>query len=208
MSNSVGWFCQRLAGAAFLLVILIPRAASAGPITVSAVPSSGSVAPGSSLSVDIRIADATDLFAYQLDMTFDPLVLQATTVVDGAFLTSGGGTSLLAGSFALNFDNALGLITILDLLTGPVPPATGVSGGGTLATILFDVIAVGNPNPTALVLSGFIFEDSSLARLEVQGQDGSVRVTDGTSVVPEPGTLVLVATGALFVLRRRHPRRR
>lgn len=185
--------------AAVMLLAAVPRVAAATPIPVSVIPSLTSVTAGQSFSVDITITSVTDLFAYQFDLLFDPTVLQATNVLDGGFLTSGGGASLFGGPFAVVFDNSLGILTILDLLTGPAPPASGVTGTGTVVTIQFDAGGSGMPSLTNLVLSGLILEDSTGAFISGQGFGASVDVTaptGGGTPVPEPATFLLVGLGA------------
>jgi hypothetical protein len=43
--------------------------------------------------VDVNISGVTDLYDFQFDLSFNPAVIQATSVLEGKFLLSGGGTT-------------------------------------------------------------------------------------------------------------------
>ena len=146
-----------MVGLLVLSSLCATRAASAAPITLQVAPGSATVLPGESFSLEVEISNAVDLFDYQFDLVFDPTFLLATSVSDGGFLTAGGGTSLFSGPLGL-IDNSSGSITVLDSLTGPVPPATGVSGAGTLVAIKFTALGTG---VSAISLTQLVLEDST-----------------------------------------------
>ena len=82
----------------FLLFgVLCSASAFAGSI-VSVQPLSSGVSLGSNFTLDINIANVTDLYAFQFDIGFGPSVLQATSVVEGSFLPSGGFTFFIPGT--------------------------------------------------------------------------------------------------------------
>jgi general secretion pathway protein D len=182
---------------AALLTVSIAHAgpAAAAPI-VSFSPTPGTTGVGGSVFLDLGIADVTDLFAYQFEITFDPGILQVGTASDGGFLTSGGGISVFGGAFTLVLDNTAGIITVLDALLGPAPPASGVSGAGTLATLVFTGLAAGT---SGILFSSAILEDSFGVPIDAVLSAGQVTVTGGDgggpTPVPEPATLSLVALG-------------
>jgi Cohesin domain/PEP-CTERM motif len=206
VKNLVPWSVARgVAAALFVLFLTVAaRPAAAAPITLSVLPSLHTAAVGDTFQLDIAIANVADLFAYQFDLNFNPSILSALGVLDGGFLTSGGGTSVFGGAFALTLDNTTGVITILDSLLGPAPPATGAIGGGTLASITFTALASGS---SAIEFANAIFEDSLGNSLDAQLTGGHVDVAGGSgepSPVPEPGTLTLMASGlAIAAIRRR-----
>jgi hypothetical protein len=160
---------------------LVPvLAASAFCGTLSVQPANQSVNSGQSFSVTVN-ATATDLFAFQLDLTFNPSVLSATSVTEGSFLSAAGTTAFLPGSI----DNAGGTISFnADSLIGPVP---GVTGSGSLLTVRFTGIHAG---ASAIDLTNVTLLDSSLSNISVTTVDGSAMVL-GTSSVPEPSSSAL-----------------
>lgn len=161
--------------------------AYAGPI-VAVQPANQSVVAGALLSVNVVISGATDLYAYQFDVGFDPTILTAIQVSEGPFLSTGGATFFVPPVI----DNSSGQIsgTADSLLTA----ISGVNGSGVLATIQFRALAQGTS-----VVNSFngVFLDSSLSGIDVTTQGGSVSVTGVAS--PEPAT-VLLASFALLGL--------
>ena len=175
------------------------QAASAAPI-LHVDPVAATVANGEVFSIDVALDDAIDLFAFQFDVGFDPAIVQAVAVLDGGFLTSGGGISVFGGVFVLALDNVAGVVTVLDALLGPVPPATGVTGGGVLATVRFKAKA---PGTSGIGLSNVILEDSGGIAISAQTLDGEVIVNPS---VAEPASLFLIASGVTGILYRRRIR--
>ena len=175
-----------------LFGVLFPAATFAGSIPIVSVdPLSSSVSLGSNFTLDVNIANVTDLYAFQFDIGFGPSVLQATNVVEGSFLPSGGFTFFIPGTI----DNSAGAITfIADTLLGPGP---GVNGSGTLVMLQFLASGVGT---SAIDISNLILLDSNLNQIDASVEDGMVTVT---SPIPEPNGILIVAfalalmTGAL-----------
>jgi general secretion pathway protein D len=179
--------------AAFLVAVLLllaPSHAVADGIVLSIQPVSSTVSVGSTFAVDVNISGVTDLYDYQFDLSFNPAVLQATNVLEGAFLSSGGATYFIPGTI----DNTAGNMTFnADTLLSAI---SGVSGDGTLAVFDFTAIATGtsalNIDPTT-----FILLDSTLANINATTTNGSVTV-QGVAV-PEPSVLTLVSMGLLIL---------
>ena len=164
---------------------------------LSVSPASSDAEEGQSFVIEVTIDDVTDLYAFQFDVAFDSSVLQADDILEGAFLGTGGATFFIPGSI----DNALGVITFTaNSLLGPDP---GVTGNGTLATLVFTALSAGT---SGIDISNVILLDSSLVDIETSTAGGSVDVRPGT--VPEPGTLTLLAVGATLLRRRRRSQRR
>jgi hypothetical protein len=146
---------------------------------------------GSVVQVEVTASGATDLYAYQFSLNFDPAVLHATTVNEGAFLASAGPTFFDAGTT----DNVSGSVSfVFDTLLSAVP---GASGSGILAVIDFSVQQW--HTLTTLGLSDVLALDSNLNVLPTQTQGLRLQI-------PEPGMLALLAIGLLaltLVMRRR-----
>lgn len=164
--------------------------------TISIQPPASTPASGSVFDISIDIADAEDLFAFQFDIGFDPLILSAQSITEGPFLPSGGSTFFIPGTI----DNSAGTIAFTgDALLSAVP---GVTGSGSLAKIHFKALSAGI---SAVSLSEVILLDSSLADIAASTTDGSVTVANVPSV-PEPASLALFGIGLAGISVMRHRR--
>jgi cohesin domain-containing protein len=178
-----------------IVFCLAPRLGHADPVVTAG---SGSVPVivnvGDVFTIPVSITDAVDLIHWQFDLSFDPDILQANTVTEGPFLSSGGSNITLFIEGVI--DNNNGTITIVtDSCIACFP---GPSGSGVLANIEFEALA---PGLSPLDLSNVFLnlDDSGF-----QVVDGLVCVLDGQVCVaqppdngiPEPSTLVLLL-GAL-----------
>jgi len=108
--------------------------------------------PGSTFSVQVRIADAVDLFAWEIRMTWAIPLLNVTTVVEGPFLKSQpDGTFFVAKK-----NQTFGYVDIGCTTNGEHP---GVDGSGLLATISFLVEQTGETLlglPVATILDRYL----------------------------------------------------
>ncbi|KQQ97228.1 hypothetical protein ASF77_04540 [Massilia sp. Leaf139] len=148
---------------------------------------------GSSVDVDVRIADVTDLYGYQFTLNYDASVLRAIGYGEGAFLGTAGTTD----SFGGFVDNGAGTISfVYGSLVGAIP---GASGSGSLAQFRFEALRAGS---STLSFSDLLFLDSSLRDIAVT-LDAPAEV----GVVPEPASLALFGIGlaGAAALRRRRP---
>jgi hypothetical protein len=181
--------------AALLLGSISIQAAIAAPVlSASATPAPATV--GSTLNVDVSIADINNLFGYQFTLLFDPALLQATGAgTEGAFLATGGTTFFDGGTV----DNTLGSISFtFAALIGNVP---GVNGSGSLASFGFNVIGAG---AGALSFSDLLFIDMDFNDLGVLAQDLDFTAVAAGSDVPEPSAYWLFAIGLTgFAVSRR-----
>lgn len=145
---------------------------------------------GSVVDVDVRIADAADLYGYNFSLNFDASLFRAIGVSEGAFLGSAGATDF----GYVGIDNAAGNVSyVYGFLFGPEPGATG---SGSLARIQFEAIGIGRG---AFSFSDLLFLDSASNELAVTVDAGA------QADVPEPASYALFGIG-LFgaaALRRR-----
>ena len=172
--------------ALFLFVPGLSRADS-----VLSVSGPATVTPGQTFVVDVDVTGTTDLYDFGLDLAFDPTVLEATGVSEGALLPTGGSTFFIPGTI----DNVGGTVSFnADTLFGA--PA-GVSGDGTLLVFDFTALAAGT---SALTIENEILQDSQGNILVDTTQAGSVTVASqsgsgGGTGVPEPSSLLLLLAG-------------
>jgi hypothetical protein len=97
---------------------------------------------GGPYSVPISISGATRLTTITLTITFNPALLRVRTVQEGSFMRTGG------GSVSFNQQPGPGRV---DITISRGADATGASGTGLLANLLFDAIA---PGSATLTVSG------------------------------------------------------
>jgi hypothetical protein len=165
------------------LVLLAPSCVLADSV-ISIQPSTGSVALGGNLSLEVNIAGVTDLYAFQFDVDFDPTTLSATGISEGPFLLTGGPTFFIPGTI----DNVGGVMAFnADTLIGAVP---GVTGSGDLATLDFTAIANG---ASSVSLSNVILLDSNFNSIPFTTESAQIEPTQ------EPGTLFLLMTGLIVM---------
>lgn len=178
--------------AALLMIVLAwaSVSAQAAPL-LSIEPSSLSVGGGQTFTIQVSVADAVDLYAWQLDLGFDPTILNANSIDEGPFLATGGSTFFIPGTI----DNTAGSISFTgnSLLTA----ISGVNGSGVLATVSFTAVGAGT-SPVNLFNVELL--DSSLSGTDTTVANGSV-----TTVVPEPTGLGFAGFGlvALALLWQR-----
>lgn len=167
--------------------------------TISIQPTTVGVTAGQTFMVTVQISGASDLYGYQFDLGFDPMVLAATSVTEGPFLSSGGPTIFAPGAI----DNVGGSITAnADILSGPL---SGVNGSGTLLNASFHAVTAG---ASGVSLFNVIALNSFGQGLNLSTSGSTVTVT-ASGGVPEPGTGLLLGAGAvgLFALFRRRSSR-
>jgi hypothetical protein len=166
---------------------------------LSVDPTTQTTSTGTVITVDVNVANVTDLYGYQFDLTFNPNILQAVSSSEGSFLSSGGSTFFING----NNDNVGGTVSATaDTLLSAV---NGVGGSGQLAVFTFN--AVGNGTST-LAIQNETLLDSAFNILSDMTTGGLVTVASATVQAPEidPGSAVSALTlliGGLTVLRGR-----
>jgi hypothetical protein len=96
---------------------------------------------GQNFAVNVSISNVTDLYAWQLTLTWNPSLLSVTNVAEGPMLRSSGNSTYFSPKVNAASGNLSALCSRLLSIGSSV---TGVSGNGTLMTIQFKVIANGS----------------------------------------------------------------
>lgn len=176
-------------------LLLAPLAAHCAPL-LSVTLSSAAVTVGDSFTATVHVEQMVDLYSYQLDLRFDPLLLSASSLLERTFLSNAGPAIFVPGSI----DNSLGLVSfVAGTLLGAI---AGADGGGDLVEFTFSALTAGLAGLSIENLLLFDSLGAPIGGANVQG--ASMRINAGGPVgLPEPGTLLLVLPLALGLLWRR-----
>jgi len=191
-----------LFSAALCLFFVLP-AAAAGP-TVAFSPSPLESPAGQTVPLAIRIADVQGLYGFEMQLKFDPAVVEVVDADPNAV-----GVQLLPGDFlALDMlvrnqaDNSAGTA---EFVLTQINPSEAKSGTGVLLTIYLRGKAAGQGSAVEIVKAQFATRDGEA--IDVALGDGVVRVaaaaTPAKSPTPLPTApapqinLTAVATSAL-----------
>jgi len=167
-----------------LLVTVVPGMSSAqtlkgvGPslatASVTLSPSSAQVTVGETVVVDVRINNVEDLYGAEVELSFDPSLLEVTALTNG---------SVPYPDFVIkNYDNGAGTISYAATQLNPRDPFTG---SGVMARITFRGKAVGTSQVT---FTGCLLSDRNGVVIPSNAYNGSVTVA--AVAVPPTGTPV------------------
>jgi hypothetical protein len=170
----------------------------AAPI-VSLSPPSQDAEVGNTVSVDIRVDGLTDAIGgFSLTLDFEDAILDGVAYTIGDALGFG-----LDDSFGFGSPGSLDLyFTSLE----EEPTLAAAQGAGfVLATVTFQALANGI---SPLTLSNVVLSDALGAEEPFTQRNGDVCVGgDCASPVPEPGTIILVASGLGAAISRGYRRK-
>jgi len=174
-----------LAFAPALVLLAATTAFADGVVTLSP----GPLGPGQHFTVAVNItgptvkgvpSGASDVYAFELSLSFPSSLVQARKVDDGAFLSGAGTTYFSSGSI----DNGTGTVT--NIFGTLVSAPSGASGSGALVNITFQGVAAGTPE---IALTKITLLDSHLNPIVVDDTPAQVTttVTMNTAEVRSPG---------------------
>ena len=126
-----------------------PPSAPAPPqanASVNFVPAQVETIMGGSFSVNLVVANATDLFSAPLQIKFDPKVLKLNDVAQGNLMASDGQQA----TFTKNIKNDTGEA---DITLNRLPGTGGITGSGMLVTLSFTTLARGATSVSAPAFS-------------------------------------------------------
>ena len=177
-------------------------ASPAAAVTAGFAPPGQSVGLGDVIAVDVVFGDLGDeiISAYDLDITYDASILDAT----GVIFTSALGDELFFEAFNAYDLGASGVVDLaqLSLLPDAVLDALQTGDSVHVATLVFDAVGVGATD------LGFVFDEFNdvkgrdAAILPILADTGRVVVEGVQTPIPEPSAALLFLVGSL-VLRRR-----
>jgi len=161
---------KKALGAALMLIalasLLLPFPVMGSLATVSIQPRISKVwGTDETFTINLTVADATNLYGWEIKLYYDPSILNGTSVIEGPFLKNAGPTFF---NFTINNDhNAThGRVKVFNTLLGEIP---GVNGTGVLLTITFQTRSLG--------ISPLDLEETILA--DINGNSMPHMVVDG-----------------------------
>lgn len=95
--------------------------------------------PCNDFIINVTILQATDLYRWQLSVNYRNDILNATNAFEGQFMQSGGSTT-----FDVQIQNDFNITHGRIIANSTLLGATGVTGNGTLLSIVFHVTGLGN----------------------------------------------------------------
>jgi len=196
MKKNLRWM---LFTTALLVSMAVIKTGMASPATtVAVVPSEvKDKEPGESFKVNITVTDVVisetppisqGLYGWSVNMTFNPDILNCTSVEEGPFLKQ-----FFETIFAWNINNTAGFAFIGGMFKPPPTPPQGATGSGVLATVTFKVKGRGE---TSLRLQ------SLKLRTVIAGQNWemeNITSTDGVFRNVAPSILSLELIVAIIV---------
>lgn len=187
------WVRGLLINLLFTLLLAIPVHAQGGAI-VRLEPATVQVEVGVITSVQVVVQNVTHLSGVEVHMVFDPTLLEVVDADSGmAGVQVGLGPFLPVGFIATNqVDLGTGHI---DFAYSQAPGGSGVSGGGTIATIAFRAKAAG---VSPVTFSNVILADQSANPIAVTAQNGQVTVITGGTPTTTPTATPTPPPGAFL----------
>jgi len=138
----------------------------AGPARVTLAPASVTVRRGDEFGLEVLVEDAQDVFAADLQLGFDPAILEYSDAEQGALLERDGADVAFQ---ARPLDEAG-----VSVGTSRIGTTTGVSGSGPLMTVYFRAIA---PGSTDIEISSGVLRGPEGNAVPVELEGAAVEVT-------------------------------
>lgn len=97
------------------------------------------IAINSSIPIEVKVENVTDLYGWSVNLTFRPDVLQVLNVAHSSWMQVNSGFSVFP---ITTIDNTAGYVFMGQILN-PLTATSGATGNGTLVTVTFNVTSVG-----------------------------------------------------------------
>lgn len=165
------------------------------PATSAVEPASRTVASGQEFSVDVAVANVTELRGYQWTLEFEPSVVEYVGVTNGPFLASSDRDVTCQPPILDGRSVRFGCVI-------PDGGRPGASGAGVLSSVTFRGSAEGT---SALHLASVSLSDARGDDFTAVAEDGSVTVTSGTVAGSGGSTIASGVTGGSVAAAPRGP---
>jgi hypothetical protein len=110
------------------ILLLAAATLTANATSIAINPSNTTINVSDAIVLNVEVDGISDLYAFQIDLQFDPAIIEAVSVTAGSFLPN----MFFIDGF---IDNTAGSITgTIGTLLGPPP---GITGSGALAQFTF-----------------------------------------------------------------------
>jgi hypothetical protein len=157
-------------------------------LTVTQVPST--------FSINISIAEVTDLCGWEFKLYYQNSFLNATGYAEGSFLKLGGSTGFYVPRFTDNYNETHGLVgmicTLNDFTNG------GVNGSGVLASVTFKAKRAGN---SSLILQDTKLRNRNIEPINHTITDGNVQITGTSNIAVTNVNVLKTVLGQQFNMR-------
>jgi hypothetical protein len=179
----------------FLLAVMLGLGAQSGQAMTVLQVSATSVAPGGNfdIEVDDPSFDPVALLGVDVDIGFDPALLELVNVIVGSWVSDGG---------SVVFDATTGGVSICCWLGG--------GAGNSIFTAFFDVLSTANPGPNTIsttvsfATDSIAVNDPTEYQVDPDPSSVTLMITPSATPIPEPATgslLLIGVVGAIFVRR-------
>jgi hypothetical protein len=174
---------------AIVLILLVGAVAAilaftlrSSPIAIRIEPENvGRLTFGDTFTVNVTVENCVNVLAVQVDLRYDPTVLNVTNIVEGPFLPSVRQTILVKNTTSTNTDTpprTAGVYFVNSLMGGG--NGTDANGNGVLITITFKVVGGGSTDlqffsykPGGTTPEGTYFADRSATAIIPELHNGS-----------------------------------
>jgi hypothetical protein len=176
-----------------ILCLLLLSSYAATDVTLSIDPTESTAGVGETFTIEVEVSGVSELYGWQLELSFNQAILRPVEVIEGDFLKSKGQTLLLGEN---NF---------VDGKIGPVGcsllGAESSSGSGVLMFVSFEVVGEGS---STLKLENTMLLDPAGKAIEHSTTPGffSTAAVQGIPVYLVAGVLVVLGALAGMLARK------